>query len=68
MIQLLLYIAVFVLGVQMAFGKLDESKLKLKPGQTIEEVKKKQKNGGYILMILPFVSFFIQLFIISSIT
>lgn len=51
------YALVFFQGYQLAFGKVDESKLNLKPGRTVEEFKRKRKTGGYILMAIPVISF-----------
>lgn len=64
MIQVMLFISLFAMGWQTAFGKMDESKLKLKPGQTVEDVLKQQKITGCIIMALPVVLLAIQFLLI----
>lgn len=58
MVQIIFYVTTFVLGYQLAFGKVDESKIK--PGLTVEEYKRKSKMGGYILMAIPVISFIVE--------
>lgn len=64
MIELIFNVAIFAMGAQLAFGKMDESKLKLKPGQSIEDVKKRTKTCGYLFMVIPIISLFILFYIL----
>ena len=61
MVQIIFYVTTFVMGCQLVFGKIDESKLK--PGLTAEEVNRKSKIAGYCLMALPVILFIVSLLI-----